>query len=123
MVDNLWIELAKLVVHSAVSIVVLYVLFHLVTKTMPEVVKELTTLWTTAAREQTKLYSEMTTHQNALQQSLVQMTAQQITQHTQAILALENQIALQNKAIEAQTKALETWKPSGPGRRKEDTGP
>lgn len=116
--STLWIELAKLLVHSAVSICVLYVLFHLVTRTMPEVVKELTSLWTNAAQQQTRLYSEMTVHQNALQQSLVQTMAQQMTSQTQAIMALEKQIELQNKAI---TDMQQSWKPQG--RRKEDSGP
>lgn len=117
--DTLFVEMARLAVHSAVSIAVLYVLFHLVTKTMPEVIKELTELWTNAAREQTRLYGEMTTHQNALQQALVQTMATQMTGQTQAILALEKQVELQSKAI---ADMQESWKPAA-HRRATDVGP
>lgn len=124
--NTLFIELTRLAVHSAVSIAVLYVLFHFVTKTLPEMLERLAATWTaalqhqtsiftTTVQEQTKAHGEMTAHQISLQQALVQNIGQQMLHLTQVITSLEKQVEINGKNIES-------WRPSH-GRRKEDTGP
>jgi len=95
-----WAELLKLGVTNVVALAVLYVLFHLMTHTIPGMFRELTAtgtnalqhqteVYTQASNNQTRLYAELTTSQNALLQAQTRVMTDQMLQQTEAIKSLE----------------------------------